>query len=68
MWTELRYCSVGDRIKASFLGNSDPADSRDHNWHEIYAMEEKTRGEYYVAIEGWRGGFVDGNKDVYKQV
>lgn len=33
MMTELRYCSEGDYIKANFLGNRDPEDPNDLNWH-----------------------------------
>ncbi len=53
MKTELRYCSEGDYIKATFLGNRDPEDPNDLNWHRIYALESKSNGRYYAAIEGW---------------
>lgn len=65
MWTELKNCSRGDLIKATFLGNRDPSDSSDYNWHEIYALEKKSNGKYYAAIEGWRGDEVYGTEDVY---
>lgn len=67
MWTELRYCSEGDYIKAWFLGNKDPEDYHDHNWHRIFKLERKGNGRYYVAIEGWRGAEVSGTEDVYKR-
>lgn len=65
MWTELRNCRVGDYIKASFLGNTDPSDASDYNWHQIYEISAKSNGRYYVAIEGWKGGEVYGTEDVY---
>lgn len=65
MWTELRYCKEGDQIKAWFLGNRDPEDTNDNNWHKIYSLEEKSNGKYYAAIEGWRGGEVYGTEDVF---
>lgn len=67
MWTELKKCEAGDLIKAWFLGNKDPEDSRDLNWHKIYTLEKKSNGKYYAAIEGWRGGEVYGTEDVFKK-
>ncbi|MBQ9199294.1 MAG: hypothetical protein IJ141_03880 [Lachnospiraceae bacterium] len=65
MWKELRYCKVGDLIKATFLGNYDPSDPLDYNWHFIYTLEEKNNGKYYASIEGWRGGEVYGSEEVF---
>lgn len=67
MWTELKNCKKGDLIKATFLGNKDPEELHDYNWHEIYAIERKTNGKYYVAIEGWRGDEVYGSEDVFRK-
>lgn len=53
MKTELRYCREGDYIKALFLGNNDPEDPNDLNWHQIYQIEKKDEGRYFVAIKGW---------------
>lgn len=65
MWKELKDCKEGDLIKAWFLGNRDPEDSSDYNWHEIYKLERKSNGKYYAAIEGWRGDEVTGTEDVF---
>lgn len=64
MWTELRECRVGDYIKAWFLGDKDP-EGECYGWHEIFEIERKSNGKYYVAIEGWRGGEVYGTEDVF---
>lgn len=65
MWTELKYCSEGDYIKATFLGNVDPSNPNDLKWHKIYRLEQKDSGKYYVAIEGWKGDEVYGTEDVF---
>lgn len=65
MWTELKNCRAGDYIKAYFLGNRDPSDSSDYNWHQIYEIYEKPNGHYYAKIEDWRGDEVYGSEDVY---
>lgn len=65
MWTELKNCRAGDYIKASFLGNRDPADPSDYNWHLIYELSKKSNGRYYASIEGWKGAEVYGIEDVY---
>ena len=67
MWTKLKQCRKGDLIKAVFLGNPDPADSRDKNWHQIYDLNADSGGRYYVAVEGWGSGKMDGNEEVFKQ-
>lgn len=67
MWTELKNCSKGDFIKASFLGNRDPEDEKDKSWHEIYELEKKENGKYYTAIEGWKGAVVSGSEDVFRK-
>ena len=67
MWKELRDCHVGDYIKATFLGNRDPADSADKNWHQIYQLELKSNGKCYAAIEGFGGKELYGTEDVYVQ-
>lgn len=65
MWKELCECHKGDLIKASFLGNKDPENPNDFNWHFIYELEKKTNGKYYVAIEGWKGAEVSGREYVF---
>lgn len=67
MWTKLKYCRVGDYIRAYFLGNYPPDSNDNLGYHEIYRMEKASNGNYYVAIEGWRGGEVSGEEDVFKK-
>ena len=67
MWTELKYCREGDLIRAYFLGDSDIESPSNHNWHQIYAMEDKGNGDYYAAIEGYKGTILPGRSDVYKK-
>lgn len=68
MWTELKYCRQGDYIRAYFLGDSDIESSSNYTWHEIYTLENVGGGEYYAAIEGFKGGRLSGLSDVYKKV
>lgn len=60
MWTELKYCRQGDYIRAYFLGDSDIESSSNYTWHEIYTLENVGGGEYYAAIEGFKGGRLSG--------
>lgn len=65
LWKELKDCGEGNLIEAWFLGNRNPEDSSDYNWHRIYKLEQKSNGKYYAAIEEWRGGEVNGTEDVF---
>lgn len=67
MWTQLKNCREGDLIKAYFLGNSDPSDPSDYNWHTIKTISANSDGSYYVAIEGFKGTSFYGTEDVYVQ-
>ena len=68
MWTELRYCNEGDYIRAYFLGDSNIESSLNYNWHQIYTLESVGNGDYYAAIEGFKGGRLSGLSDVYKKI
>lgn len=66
MWTQLKNCRVGDKIKAVFLNNLDPADPRDTDWHTIYELNAQG-GQYYVAVERWGGRLMRGDTEVFKK-
>ncbi len=67
MWTELRYCSAGDYIRAYFLGDSDIENPSNCSWHQIFILEALGNGDYYVSIEGFKGGKLSGLSDVFRK-